>query len=88
MPREAKKPTPVSEGIPFRDRELLTFGLASQVLGISIGSLEKAVKEEQLVVVQAPGTFSSKGRRILRASIDQYLAEAYKESKPSLKSSD
>ena len=88
MQRKTAKTKAIPASLPVRDRELLTFAMAGEVLGVSISSIQLAVDANQLVVVQALGTFSKKGRRILRASIDQYLAGAYKESNPSLKSSD
>lgn len=88
MPRKGEqKAKAIPVGLPVRDRELLTFDMAADVLGVSKCTIQKAVDEKQLIAVQAPGTFSSKGRRILRASIDHYLAEYYNESNPSLRSS-
>ena len=68
-------PTPPPDTPRLADRRLLRFNEACEVLGITMPTLRRAVDQGHLVCVQAPGTWSSKGKRILAESIDAFLAD-------------
>lgn len=73
-------------GAPTQARSLLTFSEACIDLGITLPTLRRAISMGQLICIQAPGTSGCRGKRILRQSIDDYLADQIP-SNASLKSS-
>ena len=52
---------------------LLTFKEAEKVLSISRSSLVRAIERGELAMIQAPGTSGQHGKRVLSASIDDYI---------------
>ena len=55
------------------DRVLLTFEEVAEMLSISKRSVSRAVQQKELKVVQAPGTFSSQGKRIPLQEVEDWL---------------
>ena len=54
---------------------LLTFKEAEKILAISRSSLARAIERGELAMVQAPGTSGQHGKRIVAASIDDYIRD-------------
>jgi hypothetical protein len=56
------------------EKLLLTYRETSEILGISMRSLTRAVKQGELIPVQAPGTRGRSGRRFLAQDVENRVA--------------
>jgi len=63
------------------EKLLLTYRETSEILGISMRSLTRAVKHGELIPVQAPGTRGRSGRRFLARDIANQIAHLGEEAK-------
>lgn len=74
MSRAAKAP---SRPAPL----LLTYQDAARACGCAVGAIRRAVKNGEIQVVNAPGTFGTKGRRVTAASLKAYVERQLKGSR-------